>query len=692
MLHPLFNPKAVAVVGASSKELNIGNRIIRNLIEFGFKGAVYPINAKVDHVRGVKAYPSILDVPGDVDVVHLPIPAVSVPQVIDECGRKGVKFVILNGGGFTETGPAGAAIEEECMSMARRYGMRIFGPNCQGVINTAAESRAYCNFTFTRPNPGVVSLVALSGGVAELLHQALHQMGVGTRMYASNGNACDVSIPEILRYYGEDDGTKVIVLYVEGLREPKAFLKAARSVAQQKPILAMKAGRTEAGAEAAATHTGGLAKKDMTTDLIFEKAGVLGFHDEEELCQAAAVFTCQPVPKGPNVGVITNTGGPSVIATDVLVSNGLKIPVLSAKSRAALKERLLKEVTVRNPLDVLATANGEHFRAALDVMMDDDGIDSIFISMVTPFFVDNESIARRIVDVNGRRKKPIVCTLMTDKLGCAETVRILKEGEVPCYDFPTAAAKALGALSRYGGIRRRMQGQVRVFSDVDRARAKAVIEGAERSGRKKLSMGEAFDVLSAYGIPVVPWRQAASPDEAAKAAAAIGFPVVLKADSLRTIHKSDTGGVVLDLKDSVSVKAAAERLAADPADPDMQFIVQSYVPGGTEVIVGTKADGDAGHLLMCGAGGVFVEIMKDIAFRLSPVTDVEAAEMLAGLKAMPMFDGARGQKAIDKKALVDLILRISQLVEELPAIKEMDLNPVMVFHDRLLVVDARIGI
>ena len=267
MLDPLFNPKAVAVIGASSKELSIGNRIIRNLVEFGFKGGLYPINPKVDNVRGVKAYPSILDVPGEVDVVHMPIPAASVPQMMEECGRKGVKFVILNGGGFAETGPDGAAIEEECIAKAKEHGMRIFGPNCQGVINTAPESRAYCNFTFTRPEPGVISLVALSGGVAELLHQTLHQMGVGTRMYASNGNACDVSIPEILRYYGRDEGTKVIVLYVEGLRDPKAFLKEAHSVVKKKPILAMKAGRTEAGAEAAASHTGGLARNDMTTDL-----------------------------------------------------------------------------------------------------------------------------------------------------------------------------------------------------------------------------------------------------------------------------------------------------------------------------------------------------------------------------------------------------------------------------------------
>ena len=475
MLDALFRPKAVAVVGASVKELNVGNRIIRNLVDFGFTGEIYPINPKADEIRGVKAYKSIMDVPTDVDVVHLPIPAASVPMVIDECGRKGVKFVILNGGGFSEIGPVGAAIEEECIAKAKKYNIRIFGPNCQGIINTAPEVRAYCNFTFTRPDPGVISLIALSGGVAELLHQTLFQMGVGTRMYASNGNACDVSIPEIIKHYGDDVGTQAIVLYVEGLRNPDVFLKVAKEVVAKKPILAMKAGRTEDGAKAAACHTGGLAKKDITTDLIFEKAGVLCFHDEQELCQAAAVFTTQPIPKGNRVGIITNTGGPSVIATDVLTGSGLVIPPLSEKSTAILKEKLLKEVTVRNPVDVLATANADHFRATLDVLMDDDGIDSIFISMVTPFFVDNDSIARQIVEVNKQKRKPIVCTLMTDKIGCAETVKIMKDGGVPCYDFPSTAARVLVSLTRYGEIRKKKTGEVNQFHDTDRGKAEAIV-------------------------------------------------------------------------------------------------------------------------------------------------------------------------------------------------------------------------
>jgi acetyltransferase len=345
MLDSLFNPKAVAVIGASTRELHIGNRVVKNLLDFGYKGPIYPINPKADEIRGLKAYASILDVPTDVDVVHMVIPAQFVPYAIDDCGQKGVKFVILNGGGFAEVGPEGAAIQQDCLTRAKEHGIRIFGPNCQGIINSDPDVRAYCNFTFTRPDPGHISMVALSGGVAEVIHQAFSEMGVGTRMYASNGNACDVTIPEILQYYGEDEGTRVIVLYVEGLRDPTRFLEVASQVAAKKPILAMKAGRTEQGAKAAASHTGGLAKEDLATDLIFEKTGILSFRDEGELCQAAIAFASQPIPRGNRVGMITNTGGPAVISTDVLAGAGLEIPPLSEKAKEILQEKLFDEAT-----------------------------------------------------------------------------------------------------------------------------------------------------------------------------------------------------------------------------------------------------------------------------------------------------------------------------------------------------------
>jgi acetyltransferase len=442
MLASLFRPKKVAVIGASSKELSIGNRVIKNLIDFGFTGEVFPVNPKAQEIRGIKAFKSITECPDDIDVVHMVIPAKFVPQAVEDCGRKGVKNIIINSGGFSETGPAGQAIEKDFLARAARYGIRILGPNCQGVINTDPQVRAYCNFTFTKPEAGFISIVALSGGVAEVIHQGFAAMGVGTRIYASNGNACDVTIPEIIDYLGRDDGTRVIVTYVEGLRDPANFMETVREVAARKPILAMKAGRTAEGAKAAASHTGGLAKEDLATDLIFKKAGVVTFMDEGELIQAAAAFATQPIPQGNRVGIITNTGGPAVIATDVLVAAGCRLPPLSEETAARLKETLYPEASVANPIDVLATGTAGHYRACMDAMLADDAFDGIFVNFVTPFFVDNESIAREIVAVSRQGHKPVVCNLMTDRQQWAQVVAILRDGGVPCFSLPGAGARA----------------------------------------------------------------------------------------------------------------------------------------------------------------------------------------------------------------------------------------------------------
>lgn len=692
MLDSLFRPKSVAVIGASTKDLSIGNRIVKNLIDFGFKGSIYPISLKADEILGVQAYKSILDVPGDVDVVHMVIRSKFVPQAIDDCGEKGVKFVILNGGGFAEVGPEGAAIQEDCLSRAKTHGIRILGPNCQGIINTDPDVRAYCNFTFTKPDPGSISIVALSGGVAEAIHQAFAEMGIGTRMYASNGNACDVTIPEILRYYGDDQGTRVIVLYVEGLRDPETFLKVAREVAAKKPILAMKAGRTEEGAKAAASHTGGLAKEDLATDLIFEKTGILSFTDEEELCQAAVAFSSQPIPKGNRVGMITNTGGPAVIATDVLINAGLIIPPLSEKAKAVLREKLFPEASVGNPIDVLATAGAEQFRAAIDIVMEEDQIDSVYLNFVTPFFVDAESIAREIVEVNKERRKPIICNLMTDKRQWVGTVETLKQGGVPYYSFPSTAAKVLTALTKYSEIRVRDIGQVRRFDDVDREKAEYVLRKVKEAGRELLSATDVYGILDAYGIPAADWRIAADAAEAVEAAAEIDFPVVVKADAETIVHKSDVAGVVVDLWDSDSVQAVVEEMEERLEVKDLKFLIQKYLSGGKEVIIGAKAEEGLGHLVMFGIGGIYVEIMKDVVFKLTPVTKVEAQEMISSLRAAPLLEGVRGEKGIHQEGIIELIQRVSQLVSDWPTIQELDLNPIIAYKDKVFVVDARISV
>ena len=692
MLESLFRPKSAAVIGASSKELSIGNRVIKNLIDFGFKGEIYPINPKADEIRGLKAYKSIMDCPDNIDVVHMVIPAKFVPQAMEDCGKKGVKNVIINSGGFSEIGPEGEAIEKDFLATAKQYGMRVMGPNCQGVINTDPDVRAYCNFTFTMPDPGYISMVALSGGVAEVIHQAFSQMGVGTRIYASNGNACDVTIPDILRYLGDDEGTRVIVTYVEGLRDATTFMEVAREVAAQKPILAMKAGRTMEGAKAAASHTGGLAKEDIATDLIFKKAGILSFRDEGELIQAAVAFASQPIPKGNRVGIITNTGGPAVIATDVMVGAGLTLPPLSDKTQTVLTEALFPEASVNNPVDVLATGPAAHYRACLDAMMADDNFDCVYVNFVTPFFVDNESIAREIVEVSNQQKKPIVCNLMTDKRQWTEVVKILQDGGVPCFALPGEAARAMTALVKYNDIRNRKIGDVETFSDVDQAQGAKIMAAAKAAGKSSLSANEVYSILSAYNIPVADWRLAANAEDAVKAADEIGYPVVIKADAESILHKSDMGGVAVDLADGASVKAAVEKMQKKFSADDLRFFVQKYLPGGLELIMGAKAEEGLGHAVMFGLGGIYVEIMKDVVFNLTPVASGEAREMLSSIKGSALLEGVRGQKGVDQAKLIEIIQRLSQLLTDLPAIQEMDLNPLMAFEDRVFVVDARISI
>jgi acetyltransferase len=692
MLDTLFNPKSVAIIGASTKELSIGNVITKNLLRYGYKGPIYPINPKADEVRGIKAYKTIFDIPGEVDLAHISIPSKFVPQAVEDCGKKGVKFIIINSAGFKEVGAEGEALEKEVVAIAREYGVRIFGPNCQGIINSDPDVRAYCDFTFTYPDPGHISVVAQSGGVGAVIMQRFFDLGVGMRYYASNGNACDISIEEIIKYWGDDEQTRVIVLYVEGFSDPKGFMEMAYEVAAKKPILAMRGGRTEEGAKAATSHTGGLAGIGLSTELIFNKTGIITFRDEEEMCQAAVAFANQPIPNGNRVGLITDTGGPAIIATDELVDLGLEIPSLSDNAKNSLKNKLYPEASVQNPIDVLATAAAPHYRAAMDTLLEEDQIDSVYINFVTPPFVDTQSVAKVMAEVSKQRKKPIVCNYMTDKAQWTDTTKIMKEGGIPCYDFPEMAAKALAALTRFGEIKRRETGEVKNYNDVNKSKAETILLATKKSNRKMLNAEEVYDVLAAYGIPSAAWKIAGNLEEAEKAADEIGYPVVIKVDAESVIHKSDAGGVAGNLKHKNEVRKAVEKMEKNFDEANLQFFVQKYMPDGRELIVGAKSETGLGHLIMFGIGGIFVEVMKDVIFKIAPVTDVEVRDMLSSIKAAPLLNGIRGEKGVNKDGVIEIIQRTSQLITDFPMIQEMDLNPIIAYEDQVLTVDARIKI
>ena len=518
--------------------------------------------------------------------------------------------------------------------------------------------------------------------------QAFYDMGVGQRMYASTGNGSDVSIAEIMSYYGKDDGTRAIIVYAESLGNPLEFIEVARQVSALKPILGMTAGRTDKGAEASRSHIGGLAG-NISMDLIFKKAGILTFSNQEELCQAAVALSSQPVPKGNKVGIITNTGGPSVIAIDELVSCGLEIPPLSEKAVNDLKETMLESASIRNPLDVVATAGPAHFKSALEVMMNEPQFDSIYLNFVTPPFVDCENVAREIAAASKAGSKPIVCNYMTDKQKWATTSKILKDGEIPCFDFAETAARALHSMVSYHKILSAKKGSVKTFTDIDKNAVRTILDNAFLQKREVLSAADVYGILEAYRVPVAPWKVVQDENGVIAATNAIGFPVVIKVDSEEIIHKSDVGGVMINIRDAQEAKAAVKTMTGKFGD-GIGFFVQKFLPKAQELIIGAKAAGDVGHIIMFGLGGIFVEVFRDVAFTISPVTDTEALEMIGSIKAAPLIRGFRGEKGINKEKVAEIIQRISLLGSDFPVIKELDLNPLFASGYEIYVVDARI--
>jgi len=689
-LDALFSPRAVAVIGASNRELTIGYRIIENLMEFGYAGPIYPVNPKGGEIRGLEAYPSILEVPGDVDVAHIVIKNTYVPACLEDCAEKGVKAAIINTAGFREIGEEGAALETRLVEIARKTGIRVFGPNCQGVINTDAAVRAYCNFTFTRPTPGHISIVAQSGGVGEVIHQRLTELGIGVRKYASNGNGCDVSIPEIIRHFGQDPETKVIVVHIESLPAPREFLDAATEVSKTKPILGMVVGRTAEGAKAVSSHTGGLMKQDTAVELVFEKAGIVTFRNIEEMCQSAIGFACQPAPRGNRVGMIANTGGPAIIATDELIEGGMVMPPLSETTADRLREKLYPEASINNPIDVLATAGPEHFEAAIDALLEDPGIDAVFLNFVTPFFVDTLGVAHKIAEANRRSRKPIVATVMTEKKGWAETLKVIRESGVPCYDMPETGARVLNSMGRYAAMRSRPDEPPVTFSDVETIRARSIIEAAVAKGQPNLSAEHGFELLRTYNIPCARFGSVDTMEECLAAADEIGYPVVLKVDAPSVVHKTDQGGVIVGIPDRAQLETETQAMADRFREASPRFLVQEELGGGHEVIVGANAVEGLGHVVMFGLGGIYVEVLRDVRFAVTPVTATEARKMITTLQASALLAGVRGQAGVNLDALEEIIQRVSQLLVENPEIQELDINPLFANEQGARAADVRV--
>ncbi len=694
-LDPLFRPRSIAIIGASGRTYTIGNRIMQNLERYGFRGAVVPVNPKGGEILGKKVYASILDVPGEIDMVHVIVRNKYVAPTLEDCAAKGVKVAIVNTSGFKETGARGAELEQQLVEIGRRTGLRIFGPNCQGVMNSDPAVSLYSNFTFATLRPGHVSIVAQGGGVAEVINNYFGMNDIGQRMYASNGNACDISIPEIIEYYGQDEGTRVIVLHVESIADPAEFLERVRPVAARKPVLALKSGTTPEGARAVSSHTGGMLEQDTLSQVLFDKCGVLQFTKLSELCEAAQAFACQPVPRGDRVGMVTNAGSPAIIVTDECIQAGLKVPPLAESSRAMLGEKLQAIASVANPIDMMATAGGEEFGVSLQALVDDPGLDSAVICFMTPFFVDTLGIAGAIEEQAARTHKTLIAVAMTnpdEQPAWRRTIERVRAAGLPVFYFPESAARVLSHMERFRQLRDRPQLAPPAL-EVDRARAATVLDRARLGPEGFLAQTQVSELLAAYGLPLVAERRAGSWDELRSAASQLGYPLVLKAEAPSLVHKTDAGAVVLGLDSEAALQRAWSRLDHQlQGTPDLAWLLQRMAAPGLEVIVGGARAQGLGSMVMFGLGGVHVEVFKDALFKLAPLDRSEAEAMLDGIAASALLRGVRGQPGVDREALIDVLLRVSRLLADHPRIEELDLNPVLAYPvgQPPCAVDARI--
>jgi acetyl coenzyme A synthetase (ADP forming)-like protein len=710
-LAPLFRPRSIAVIGASRERGSIGAEIFHNLLEHGFQGPVYPVNPKASVVQSVLAYPSITDVPGPVDLAMIVVAAPHVLEILEACGRKGVRAAVVISAGFKETGAEGAERERALVACARRHGMRLVGPNCLGILNTEAGVRMDATFAPAFPPAGSVAFSSQSGALGLAILEYAVSLNIGMSHFVSVGNKADVSGNDLIEFWDSDPGTQVILLYLESFGNPRRFTQLARRVGRRKPIVAVKSGRTGAGARAAASHTGSLAGTDAAVDALCLQSGVIRTDTIEELFDVAMLLANQPVPRGNRVGIVTNAGGPGIMATDACESHGLAITTLADSTVAALRQFLPREASTKNPVDMIASARPDSFERTVQLVANDPNVDAVLAIYVPPIVTRPIEVAQAIVRgaeaaardaaARGESPKPVLSCFMGSR-GVTESLSSLQAARIPSYAFPESAAIALSRTVRYGRWRDEPEGTVLRFDDVDRPRAEGIVGRARaRAGERPawMTADETRELLAAYGIALAPVALARDADETAAAAARIGFPVVVKLVSSTITHKSDVGGVVLDVRDADEARAAfhaiAARLDARGQRDALEGVqVQALVQEGIEAIVGVTQDSSFGPLIMFGLGGVQVELLKDVAFRIHPLTDVDARHMMRSVRGYRLLEGFRGAPPGDLEALEGVVLRVSQLIGDHPDIVEMDLNPVKVLPPGrgCMAVDARVAV
>jgi acetyl coenzyme A synthetase (ADP forming)-like protein len=689
-LDAIFSPRSVAVLGASRDRTSLGWALLHNLLMAQLEGPVYPVNPKAEVIHSLRCYPKIGAIPDSVDLAVILVPKAYVEQAVDECLEHGVRGLVVISAGFAETGEEGAELEQRICEKVRRAGARMVGPNCMGVINTHPAVRLDATFAPTPASPGSIGFVSQSGALGVAILNVAGALGLGLTQFASLGNKADVSGNDLLEYWENDDTTRVIAMYLESFGNPRHFAELARRVSRKKPILMVKSGRTEAGARAASSHTGALAGLDVTVEAFLERCGVVRANTIEELFDLARAFDRCPLPRGPRVAIVTNAGGPGIMATDACVNLGLEIAELSQSTRDTLRSFLPAAASIENPVDMIASADPPGYRRALDAVLTDPGVDTALAIHVTPLLADPVDILESVAAAAENTDKPVLVVIMARE-SFYDGLRG-QSGLPPVYRFPESAALAIAQLHRYAAWRERREEPPACFAVDDDAVKKLLDATAEGY----LPPEDAFAVLETYGIPVARCRRATT-DELADVAAELGFPVVLKAIAPDLVHKSDLGAVAVGLESVEALEEAAAEMTRKlekAGHAPEAFLVQEQVPGEREVIFGMTTDPRFGPLLMFGLGGRYVEVLRDVRFTVTPLGPGEAMETLRSVRGFPLLEGVRGDAPADLEILSEVLQRLAQLVERHPRIAELDINPFLAATERqhARAVDVRIRV
>jgi len=695
MLEHFFSPKTIAVVGASREEGKVGHDLLKNLVVHGYKGKIYPVNPKSDTILGIKTYPSVKDIPDAIDLAVVIVPAPHAGKVVDECIAKGTDSIVVISAGFKESGIDGAARERELHHKIKQHSVRMLGPNCLGLIDT--QSALNASFAADMPAHGNIAFFSQSGALCtSILDWAVNEC-IGFSKFISMGNKTDIDEVDLIKAIEDDDYTKVVLVYLEGVKNGREFINAAHRMTRKKPMIIVKSGGTTAGAKAASSHTGTLAGSEKAFDAAFKQAGILRAVTIEELFDYARIFSFQQLPKGPNIALITNAGGPGIIAADAVERSKLRMASFSKETIETLRSFLPAMANVYNPVDVLGDAKADRYKFVIEKVVQDPNVDIVLILLTPQAMTEIEKTAEIITDISNRTDKPVITSFMGGKR-IESSLKIMCQRKVPNYAFPERAISAVEAMYKYTLWQKRPLCAVQTF-DVQKEAVSGVFGKMRQSKRLQLGEEEARQVISAYGFRIPKSILAVSESEAVEAAKEIGYPVVMKISSPDILHKSDLGGVRVGIKTDAEARTCfcditqkARRLMPDAEIKGV--LVQQMITGGKEVILGMSRDPQFGPLLMFGLGGIYIEILKDVSFRIAPIGSAEAEEMIREIRSFPLLKGARGEKPVDINTVVNDILRLSQLVTDFPEIIEMDINPLIVFPEGggTMALDARIAI